>query len=218
MDSSLLSRAALGAALVVFVLVAVVLPTLRMRSRIGRSGYVAHETPTAVHRLAVEGLRIFVVALVAWCLLFISLGPGALGVWSVPQVFAVLAWVLLISGVVVVVIAQAQMGASWRIGIDSKNRTELVTHGLFQIVRNPIFTGLLLVTLGIVLLTPSPWSVLGWAFLLYVLALQVRLEEEHLLRLHGEPYRAYASRVGRFAPLLGRLATSAQPPADSASA
>ena len=36
---------------------------------------------------------------------------------------------------------------------------------------------------------------------------QVRLvEEPHLLRTHGEPYRAWASRVGRFVPRVGRLA------------
>jgi len=31
------------------------------------------------------------------------------------------------------------MGLSWRIGIDEKNRSGLVTQGLFALSRNPIF-------------------------------------------------------------------------------
>jgi hypothetical protein len=36
-------------------------------------------------------------------------------------------------------LAQAQMGNSWRIGIDANTKTPLVTHGIFGISRNPIF-------------------------------------------------------------------------------
>ena len=32
-----------------------------------------------------------------------------------------------------------------------------------------------------------------------------RVEEPHLLRVHGEPYRAWAGRTGRFVPGVGRL-------------
>ena len=40
------------------------------------------------------------------------------------------------------------------------------------------------------------------------LELQVRsVEEPYLLRTHGDAYRAYASRVGRFVPGIGRLAS-----------
>ena len=37
------------------------------------------------------------------------------------------------------------------------------------------------------------------------LAAQTRLEEKHLAGLHGPSYRAYAARVGRFVPGIGRL-------------
>ena len=50
-----------------------------------------------------------------------------------------------------VVVSQTQMGASWGIGIDDRS-TELVTRGLFGLVRNPIFSGLLLALLGFVLI------------------------------------------------------------------
>lgn len=38
---------------------------------------------------------------------------------------------------------------------------------------------------------------------------QVAVEEKYLLLTHGEAYCAYEQTVGRFLPLIGRMATSA---------
>jgi protein-S-isoprenylcysteine O-methyltransferase Ste14 len=37
-------------------------------------------------------------------------------------------------------VSQYQMGNSWRVGVDPHETTELVSRGLFTVVRNPIFT------------------------------------------------------------------------------
>jgi len=204
MDYSHLNQLGVAAALLVFTLAGIVLPTLRMRRRAGHTGYVAHRPPSAVHQLAIDGLRFSTIGIVAWSVSYVVLGES-LGLYRVPLSMTFLGWAFIACGMAAVLVAQVQMGASWRIGIDAKERTELVTGGLFRWVRNPIFSGMLLVTLGIVVITPSPWSLMGWLFFLYVLALQVRLEEEHLLNLHGATYRQYAERVGRFVPVIGRL-------------
>jgi protein-S-isoprenylcysteine O-methyltransferase Ste14 len=47
------------------------------------------------------------------------------------------------------------MGASWRIGIDSANATELVSKGLFSVSRNPIFLAIRLALLGFFLVAPN---------------------------------------------------------------
>ncbi len=104
------------------------------------------------------------------------------------------------------VIAQLQMGASWRIGVSREERTALVTHGVFGWVRNPIFTGMLLALVGLVLLVPNGLACLAAALTLAGLELQVRLvEEPHLRRTHGAGYLDYARSVGRFVPGVGRL-------------
>ena len=69
----------------------------------------------------------------------------------------------------------------------------------------PIFSGMQLMLLGLVLVSPCPWTVTGWLTHGLPIALHARLEEQHLLGLHGEQYQAYAARVGRFVPALGRL-------------
>lgn len=104
-------------------------------------------------------------------------------------------------------VAQLQMGTSWRIGVSATERTALVTHGVFSRVRNPIFTGMLLALLGLVFLVPHMLTAIAAACTFVGLELQVRVvEEPYLLSTHGDEYRKYARAVGRFVPGLGRLA------------
>lgn len=101
--------------------------------------------------------------------------------------------------------AQWEMGRSWRIGVNPSERTALVTGGLFRWVRNPIFTAMIVCTLGLVLLVPSVLAVIAQVALIIGVELQVRLiEEPYLVRIHGEAYRAWTARVGRFLPFIGR--------------
>lgn len=114
--------------------------------------------------------------------------------------------VLTVAGIAATFYAQVAMGASWRIGVDPGERTALVTSGPFGLVRNPIFAAMLPTALGLALLVPSWVAIAGFLGLVVALELQVRVvEEPHLLQAHGESYAAYAARVGRFLPGVGRL-------------
>lgn len=106
---------------------------------------------------------------------------------------------------VLTIVAQVQMGASWRIGVEEGEVTDLVTTGLFARVRNPIFTGMVAVALGLALLVPNLPTLVGAALAVVAIEVQVRLvEEPNLLAVHGEPYRRWAAATGRFVPGLGR--------------
>ena len=95
---------------------------------------------------------------------------------------------------------------AWRIGVRETERTALVAGGPFRWVRNPIYSSMLLVALGLALAAPNVLSALALVALLIALELQVRLvEEPYLTRVHGTSYRDYASRTGRFVPGWGRL-------------
>ena len=95
-------------------------------------------------------------------------------------------------------VAQYQMSRSWRIGIDYKEKTELVCHGLFSYSRNPIFLGVIISYLGTFLIIPN---VLSFAILLItfvVIQTQVRLEEEYLENIQGQEYLDYKTGVRRW--------------------
>ena len=115
-------------------------------------------------------------------------------------------FVLCAIGIIGTFAAQMAMGESWRIGTDPAERTELVTGGVFSLCRNPIYTFMLTAWIGFALLVPTWFVAVAGVLLIVGIEIQVRLvEEPHLLRSHGEPYRAWARSVGRFLPRLGRL-------------
>jgi protein-S-isoprenylcysteine O-methyltransferase Ste14 len=105
--------------------------------------------------------------------------------------------------------AQLDMGESWRVGIDTNETTTLVRTGAFSLVRNPIFAAMIVFTLGQTLLAPNPVAIA--VFLTFLAAVEVSVrsaEEPYLLRVHGDDYRDYTAKVGRFVPRIGLSATS----------
>lgn len=113
-------------------------------------------------------------------------------------------------GIVLTLLAQSAMGKEWRIGVDSDERTGLVTDGPFVIVRNPIYGAMFTTAIGLVPMVPNWVAVVGYVLLVVSVELQVRnVEEPHLRRLHGSEYAAYESRVGRFVPGVGCLPAGA---------
>ena len=114
--------------------------------------------------------------------------------------------ILAVTGGLAVFGAQLGMGEAWRIGVSDEERTDLVTAGWFSLCRNPIYTSMIVGWLGLALLVPTWLGFAAAAVITAGLELQVRfVEEPHLVRTHGDEYRTYASRVGRFVPRIGRL-------------
>jgi protein-S-isoprenylcysteine O-methyltransferase Ste14 len=110
------------------------------------------------------------------------------------------------AGGLAVFAAQLGMGESWRIGVSDEERTDLVTAGWFSLCRNPIYTSMIVGWLGLALIVPTWLGFAAVAVITAGLELQVRfVEEPYLVRTHGEDYRAYAARVGRFLPGIGRF-------------
>lgn len=120
-------------------------------------------------------------------------------VWLQHPILAIIGISLLVISCVWTLVAQAQMGDSWRIGIDTTHATPLVQNGVFRWSRNPIFLGMRVTLLGFFLVLPNAVTL---AILLVgdiLIQIQVRLEEEHLSRMHGERYRAYTQHTRRWA-------------------
>jgi protein-S-isoprenylcysteine O-methyltransferase Ste14 len=111
---------------------------------------------------------------------------------------------LAFGGLALMVRAQLEMGASWRIGVDEGSRPGLVTHGLYAWTRNPIYLAMCLAFGGLLLLLPTWITLIALVGTVLGIQRQVREEEAYLLRTYGDEFRRYAARVGRFVPGLGR--------------
>ncbi|MBU3012871.1 isoprenylcysteine carboxylmethyltransferase family protein [Polaribacter vadi] len=107
-------------------------------------------------------------------------------------------WGFLIISLIVVWFAQSQMANSWRIGIDKKNKTKLVTKGLFSISRNPIFLGIMLANIGLFLIIPNAFTLLIISLSTISINTQIRLEEDFLKLEFGNDYLKYSKKVRRW--------------------
>ena len=105
---------------------------------------------------------------------------------------------LLVLSLVWTLLAQMQMRESWRIGIDREHHTALVRTGVFGFSRNPIFFGMIVTLLGLFLVIPNALTLLTLVMCVMLIGIQVRLEEEFLLELHGEDYTQYKRHVRRW--------------------
>lgn len=96
------------------------------------------------------------------------------------------------------VIAQYQMSASWRIGIDYNEKTELIKNGLFSYSRNPVFVGIIGTTSSTFLMIPNIISFTILICTYITIQIQVRLEEEYLSKVQGTDYKYYRNKVPRW--------------------
>ena len=116
------------------------------------------------------------------------------------------ALIVLSAGCVVTLVAQSEMGASWRIGVDPSERTRLVTNGLFGWARNPMFTGMVAAAVGLALLVSTLLTAVSVVMLVVAVQVQVRRVEDPYLRDAMPGWPMYAQRVvGRFVPRLGKI-------------
>ena len=102
------------------------------------------------------------------------------------------------AGLVIMGWSLVSFGNSFRVGIDEDRPDRLITTGIFQLTRNPIYLAFGLVVLGQFLLFPNRITLI---FLILGAALVHRqvLREERFLRVHyGQAYENYSRRVRRY--------------------
>lgn len=104
-------------------------------------------------------------------------------------------------GILITLIAQIQMGLSWRIGVDQDEKTALITSGLYAKSRNPIYFGMLLYWIAISLNFPHMLMLLC-AFICWISieAIVRKIEEPYLKRMHGASAETYFGKTNRYLP------------------
>lgn len=129
--------------------------------------------------------------------LIADVGSVLFGRGMTPVPVAALGFLCGVAGIVFFAAATITMKNSWRVGIPEE-KTALVTGGIYRISRNPAFVGFDLLYLSVCLVYPNVWVLLCTLFAAVMLHRQILLEEEHLLRVFGQPYADYMQTVRRY--------------------
>jgi len=111
---------------------------------------------------------------------------------------------LYLVGLSITLLAQHQMGTAWRIGVDPGEKTSLITSGLYRYVRNPIYTGLFLGGIGLFLVSPSIFLLIGMlAFYISIELFVKKVEEPYLRQQFGDEFSDWYQSTGQYFPKLG---------------
>jgi protein-S-isoprenylcysteine O-methyltransferase Ste14 len=97
--------------------------------------------------------------------------------------------------------SHADLGTNWSITLEVREQHRLITHGVYRRVRHPMYTALLLYSVGQALVIPN-W-VAGPSYLIafgILFAFRVGAEERMMLHEFGDQYAAYMARTKRLVP------------------
>jgi protein-S-isoprenylcysteine O-methyltransferase Ste14 len=123
---------------------------------------------------------------------------GRYGCPEAPQWLSVSGAAAALAGVVFFLLAVVSMKENWRAGVDSTQKTDLVTRGIYRISRNPAFVGFDLLYMGIAAMYPNAVLITLSLLAIGMFHLQILQEERHMREMFGTVYAEYAQRVRRY--------------------
>lgn len=119
--------------------------------------------------------------------------------WSTPRLVDLLGWVLITGGGIVAAIAATDLGSALTPTPEPKRDTQLRTDGLYRHVRHPIYSGVVLAVVGVVVRSGSVVALAIGTFTAGFFHAKARWEESRLAVRYPE-YATYRSVTPRFVP------------------
>jgi len=122
----------------------------------------------------------------------------------IPHVDAI-AWsgvALCIAGLLFCVWARFTLGRNWSGVVTFKGGHELIIRGPYAIVRHPIYTGILVMIVGTVIVFGHVAGIIALPFVFWGLWIKLRYEEKLMAEKFPDQYAAYQRRVKRLIPFV----------------
>lgn len=119
--------------------------------------------------------------------------------YTIPDLILWPAQLAIIVGLILIGLAFLQMGKRISPFPRPKEETELISWGVFGLVRHPIYSGIILFCIGLALYQEEPYklflSIIIWLFFFA----KSTYEERNMLKKFPK-YREYKKKTGRFFP------------------
>jgi len=122
----------------------------------------------------------------------IMIGPltAIYGVWRIP----INMFISITIGLIVFLIGAA-LYFKWEIFWHKTYKGQLVTDGIFQQIRHPHYTSLIIIGFGLAFFFYSLAALLIAFLAIPIMILSIIDEEKHLLEQYGEEYKKYMEKV-----------------------
>lgn len=125
---------------------------------------------------------------------------------QVPQLIKIIGLLASIVGVGILLISVLQLNRNLTAFPTPKLESELITTGLYRFSRHPIYSGLILFTLGYSVFTASLFRLIIAFILLFWFYLKTNYEEQKLQEKYSN-YKEYQKKVNRFFPKIKKPQT-----------
>lgn len=160
---------------------------------------------TAVRESAREWMRH---RLPIWCAYILLLSPALdltplrLGLIREPGWVAGLGAALTVAGLAIAVWARLVLGGNWSASVTLKHGHTLVTAGPYRWLRNPIYSGMLVMFLGSALVVAQGRAWVAVLVLVAAFLVKIRQEERFMLRQFPREFPQYRQRSWALVPFL----------------
>ncbi len=114
---------------------------------------------------------------------------------------ATLGVIMCVAGVALAVWARVYIGRNWGMPMSLREGHELVTSGPYAYIRHPIYSGILLLTVGSAIAAGPMWLALFVVCLVYFVY-AARTEERDMTKQFPDAYPAYQRRTKMLIPFL----------------
>ncbi len=141
-------------------------------------------------------------------LIYLMALTPSLEIFSPPGYLKYFAMILASYGVIVLVTSFRHISLRSFLGVRSSEVTQLRREGIHGYVRHPIYSGTILIFIGMFLYHPTDLISLTVLVNFAYLPIGISLEEKKLLLVFGEDYRLYQSEVPSVFPFIKRGKTN----------
>jgi protein-S-isoprenylcysteine O-methyltransferase Ste14 len=109
---------------------------------------------------------------------------------------------LALAGLLVAIIARRTLAKNWSAEVAIKEEHELITTGIYSYIRNPIYSGILLMVAGTVLSFDTRSAGIGFLLIGFTIWLKLKQEEALLAKHFSEKYLEYKKRTKALIPFI----------------
>jgi protein-S-isoprenylcysteine O-methyltransferase Ste14 len=128
--------------------------------------------------------------------------PGIMGLWRYSLPVGIAADVITLAGLIIALWSRMVLGKYWSSNVALKRKHKMITEGPYAYTRHPIYTGGLLMALGVVLLLGNLGAAIIFAAIATTLVVKSLQEEEFLTRRFPKAYPAYKTRTKFLVPFI----------------
>jgi protein-S-isoprenylcysteine O-methyltransferase Ste14 len=123
-------------------------------------------------------------------------------IWSRSLTLGVIADLIVLIGMIIMIWARITIGKNWSANIVLKENHELIIKGPYQYIRHPIYSGLLLMVLGIAIYSGLLSEILLFILFFFGVNYKANREEKLLIEHFADKYTDYRNKIKAFIPFV----------------